>query len=306
VLLGLVADLGQALAQGQSLYLDYEAPVATCPDRVAFWNAFWVRSSKQGEQPTATLRVRITEEPEAFVGRVSIVDSVGGVVERVVSAPTCAEVSLALALISSIALHDLPMAMPPPKPSAAPVPAPVPERAPHAIQWSLGATLGIHTAVAPGVTPTLGIAASASSAHAWGSPEARIELLMTSGRTDSVGEGAAPMGEAQFNWYGGRLSGCPVQLNIATTTFGPCVLAEVGALRGKGLSSVGQVTRTGWWLAPGALLNWVWRPSPLQVRLAAGLVRPLAQDSFKFSPGPTVFRPPNLGGLAQLEVGLSF
>jgi len=138
------------------------------------------------------------------VGRVSIVDSTGGVVDRVVSAPTCAEVSLALALISSIAMHDIPTVAPVTKPSAAQKPA-LSE-----IEWSLGAVLGIHKAVAPGGAPTFGVAAGVRSPHTWASPEARVELLMTSGRTDSVGSDADPLGKAVFNWYGGRVTGCPL------------------------------------------------------------------------------------------------
>jgi hypothetical protein len=305
-LLCLVADLGQAWAQGRTLYLDYEVPGAACPDRLAFWNEFWARSAKEGEQPAATLRVRITQEPGAFVGRVSIADSMGGVVDRVVSAPTCAQVSLALALISSIALHDIPTVAPVAKPSAAPAPAAAPKPASRELELSLGASLGIHEAIAPGGASTFGVAAGVRSPHTWASPEAHIELMLTSGRSESVGSDARPLGKAEFNWYAGRFTGCPLQLSVATTTVGPCAVAEVGALRGKGVSSMGQVTKAGWWLAPGALLNWAWRPLPLQARLAAGVVRPLVQDSFMFSPGPVVFRPPNLGVVAELEVGLSF
>lgn len=308
VLLGLIVGLGQAWAQGRALYLDYEAPAAACPDRVAFWNAFWARSSKEGEQPAATLRVRITEEAGAFVGRVSIVDSMGGAVERVVSASTCAEVSLALALISSIALHDIPTVAPVTPPRVAPTPPPraAPQPAPTGVEWSLGATLGMHRAVAPGGSLSYGVAAGVRRPRTSASPEAHLELLISNSRTESVGSDPDPLGKARFDWYGGRVTGCPVQASIATITFGPCVVAELGALRGKGESSMGQVAKTGWWLAPGVLLNWAWRPLPLQVRLAGGLVRPLVRDTFRFSPGPVVFRPPNLGVVAQLELGLAF
>jgi len=300
VWLGLVANLGHASAQPHGLYLDYQAPPAACPDRTSFWNEFWARSSKEGEQPAATLRVRINEEAGAFVGRLSIVDSTGGVMDRVMSASSCAEVNLVLALVSSIALHDIPTVAPVTKPIAAPKPAS------SEIEWSLGATLGIHMAVATGGAPMFGVTAGVRSPHTWASPEARVALLMTSGRTDSVGSNADPLGKAVFNWYGGRVTGCPLQLSVATTTVGPCAVAELGALIGKGVSSMGQITKTGWWLAPGALLHWVWRPLPLQASLAAGVVRPLVRDSFRFRPGPVVFQPPSLGVIAELEVGLSF
>jgi hypothetical protein len=288
------------------LYLDYEAPPAVCPDRATFWNEFWARSSKEGEQPVATLRVRIVEQAEGFIGRISIDDSMGGVVDRVVSAPTCAEVTLALVVISSISLHDLPTAVPAASPIAPRATTAPPKPARNGVEWSLGATLGIHEAVAPSGALAMGIAAGVRSPRRWGSPEVRLELLAANSGKQAVSGAAGPYGTARFDWYGGRIAGCPLQLNVATTSFGPCAVVEVGRLTGTGVSSMGQVAGTGWWLAPGAQLNWTWRPLPLQVRLAAGAVRPVVRDSFDFSPELLVFRPPTLGLVAQLEAGVSF
>jgi hypothetical protein len=301
---GLVAGHGQVCARPQDLHLDYETSAVTCPDRAAFWNEFWARSSYAptlvAQQTAVTLRVRIIPEAGEYVGRVSIVDSTGAVVDRVVSAPTCAEVSAALALISSIALHDLPTPAPH---SQAPAVPPKPSKT---IEWSLGGSLGLHKGIGPNVTPTLGIAAGVHYPHRLGSPEARIELLTALRQSATVHSGSEQVGMAHFEWYAGRLSVCPLQLQVVTTTCGPCLVMEVGAMTGEGSSSLGQVSRTGWWLAPGALLNWSWRPKPFELRFAAGLLRPLVRDWFKFNPEPVVFRPPILGVVAQSELGWSF
>ena len=90
-------------------------------------------------------------------------------------------------------------------------------------------------------------------------------------------------------------------------TVGPCALLELGALQGEGTTNFGgPQTKTGFWFAPGGLLNGSLQADPVWLRLSAGVDRPVVRDTFKFQPTPVVFQPPNLGLLAQFELAWAF
>lgn len=155
------------------------------------------------------------------------------------------------------------------------------------------------------MVPTFGLSATFHD-RAWlGSPEFRIEGLFARRPAQLVTGGNGPL-YARLVWVASRLTACPLQLQLTSITVGPCAMLELGALHGVGRSSTGTGSNTGWWVAPGVLLNWSVQTEPVWLRLAAGAVRPLVRDSFQFSPTPEVFRPPSFAGTAEFELGWAF
>jgi hypothetical protein len=152
----------------------------------------------------------------------------------------------------------------------------------------------------------MGVSMSFTQHGGLGLTDLRIEGLLGLGSTDRVSASGTNLGDARFLWLATRSVACSFQLGRGSTSFGPCLLLELGALRGKGSSAAGERSSTGWWVAPGVGLNARLRTDPLSFRLTGGFVRPLVRDTFVFRPEPLVFRPPAVGLLAELEVSWVF
>jgi hypothetical protein len=227
------------------------------------------------------------------------VEPEGTVVEREVAGPTCVDVSAALALIAAVTLDGTHAQAR----TGLPVPA-IQKEKPRPI--AVGLVAGIYKAIAPEVVPTLGVSATYHDRTRFGSPELRIEALIARRPWQPVTGASGPVGDASFLWVASRLEACPFQAELAPITVGPCALFELGALQGKGRTPSGAGSGTGWWVAPGALLNWSVQADRVMLRLAVGAVRPLIRDYFRFSPAPDVFRPPSLGGMAEFELAWAF
>jgi hypothetical protein len=302
-LLSVIATAPGASARERGLLLGYQAP-PECPSRDHFWGQLWARSARlrwmRPDELTITVNARIFGGDSRYVGRLRLVDSVGAVVERDVAGPTCWDVGAALALITAVSLDAMPFPWLPTNP----VP-PRQEKEPKRV--SIGPTLGIHKAVAPQVVPTLGLSATYRYPYRLGSPELRFEALVSLDKERPVFVDTTRVGSARFLWMSTRWTACALQLNLANTTLGPCVLFELGRLRGSGKTQTGGTSSdTGWWLAPGAVLNWSLQADPLRVRFAGGAVRPLVRDTFKFNPDPVALRPPSLGLIAEFELAWAF
>jgi len=231
------------------------------------------------------------------------VDSAGEVLLREVGGSTCAEVSAALALIAAVSLDALPTGWQPT------LPAP-PRHKKTLKRLAIGSSLGIHEAVAPHAVPTLGLSATYRARQLVGSPEVRLEALVSLDRYQTVFDDATHtqnLGRTRFLWVSSRTTACPFQARVGPTTFGPCALVELGRLSGTGKTTLGGTkSETGWWFALGAILNWSWQADPVWVRLAAGGAVPIIRDKFRFQPEPEVFRPPSLGAIAEFELAWAF
>lgn len=248
-----------------------------------------------------TLQVQIGRAHDGYLGRVTLADAKGAQVERSVNAPTCHDVTAGLALISAVIIDALPASTL--QPSASVQQRPKERRS----EWYAGAALGVHDAVAPSAVPTVGISAGLGARDAFGAPMAMLQVLAARSQTVPVSNAEhLTMGNARFSWLAARFSGCPLHARFAATTVGPCLVVELGRLTGTGSSALGDTSKTGWWVAPGLLMNWAWQADPVWVRLSAGAVRPLVRDSFKFIPDPLVFRPPSLGVVAEFQIGWAF
>lgn len=290
-----------AAAANETFRLTYDAPWE-CPARDYFGRQLGARlrrlSLKDPGNSAMSLDVRISNVGSAYSGHIRLVDIEGALVERDVDGSTCVDVVAALALISAIALDT----------SHNHSRANVGETfKPQASHLAIGVLGGIHTAISDGVAPTLGLSATVRRRNRFGEHELRLSTLVGfNGRMQASDALGQPAGGARFLWLAARISGCPFQTRRLPVSLGGCAILEVGALRGTGLDTVGAQSRQGPWLAPGVLFNASIQTSPLTLRLAAGGVRPLIRDRFLFSPETTIFRPPSLGLVAELEVSWEF
>ncbi len=228
-------------------------------------------------------------------------DPTGAVVERDLAGSTCMDVSAALALIAAVSLDALPAHW------QRALPAP-PRQKKRPNRLAIGATMGIHNAVAPREVPMIGLSATFHDRQVRGSPEVRFEALISLDKYQPVTDAAtlATVGRARFLWVSSRSTACPLQVNLASTTLGPCAFVELGRLKGSGATSQGDRSKTGWWFAPGALLNWSLQADPVWVRLAGGAVIPVIRHTFRFEPDPLIFQTPSLGVIAQFELAWAF
>src|SRR5664280_215643 len=299
---GMVLVTPNLAAHSGQITLAYDAPWE-CPNREQFWRQLWARSTRLSQlnlsERGLAVDARITGTDSRYIGNLRLVDSAGAVVEREVAGPNCVDVSAALALITAVTL-DVSLAKPQ---TDLPVPARQ-KKSPKRI--AIGPVAGIHTAVAPGVVPTLGLSATFHDRARFGSPELRIEGLFALSPRRPVTDGNLGIGDARFLWMASRVTACPFQVEMASITIGPCALVEIGALRGEGTTAGVARSDTGWWFAPGALLNWSVQTEPVWLRLAAGAVRPFVRDSFLFFPNPEVFQPPRVGMTAEFELDWAF
>ena len=304
-LAGFALTAPSALAREAGLALTYEVP-AECPNRDSFWGQLWARSSRlQGTRAgdlAMTLGARISGANGQYVGQLLLVDSTGAVVQREVAGPTCLDVSTALALITAVTLDALPAQLP----AALSVPARQ-KKMPRRV--ALGPVVGFHTAVAPVTVPTVGLSATFHDRQRFGSPELRLEALVSLDveRHPVYDDARATIGHARFLWMSSRTTACPLQVNLASTTLGPCGVVEFGGLSGSG-SNLKRESRskTGWWFAPGALLNWSLQANPVWFRLAGGAVFPVVRDKFLFQQEPVTFQAHSLAGVAEFEVAWAF
>ncbi len=292
------ACLPSLAASPSPITLAYDAPWE-CPDRQYFWQQIGSRSKWLAQvKPAAAAIVvgaRIDRLDSHYSGHLRLIDQEGTIIERDIGGPNCVDVTSALALISAVAI-DASLG---PRRSDLDVPS----RHRKSERWSVGAVGGIHTAIQPNkVAPTLGLSLSLHERSHSILSEYRLEgLVGWSDRLHVTSES-----DARFLWLASRATACPYQIAVSSVAFGPCALFEMGALRGTGSGAHNGHSNTGWWLAPGALLNWSIQPDPLRFRLAAGLIRPLVRDRFFFSPATEIFTPPNLGLVAEVEVGWAF
>lgn len=291
----------KAVANDSPITLSYDAPWE-CPNRDQFWRQLRARSTRLSEPsagaPAIAIDARISGSYSHYSGHLRLLESNNSVVERDVAGPNCVDVSAALALITAVTLDSAPVNSPPDSSVTA-------RQKKAEKRFAVGPVAGIHKAVAPSVVPTIGLSVTYHDRTLFGSPEFRLEGLFAERKWQGV-QGVFEGGDARFLWFAARAAACPLQAQVASVTIGPCAIIELGALEGEGRTPVGTRSETGWWFAPGALLNWSVQAEPVWLRLAAGAVRPVIRDTFQFKPKPEVFQPPSLGLTAEFEVVWAF
>jgi hypothetical protein len=287
--------------------LAYQAPWE-CPDREYFWRQLRARSWRLAQIPNEpgalAVAATIANRGGRYSGHVVLRDHEGSEVQRDFGSPTCLDVTNALALAAAIAVDASLVA---PKPL---VPVPQKPKQPKAV--SVGVVGGIHGAVAPDVRFAPGVSVAWRPYHERYASEYRLEGLAAWSQRITFNESSA---SASLLWVAARANACPYQLRQATTALGPCAIVELGALRGSGANTTNAQSQTGWWFAPGALLNWSMAAAPLWIHAAAGAVFPAVRQHFviavtsaegeRLSPREA-FRAPAVGLVADIGVAWAF
>jgi hypothetical protein len=293
----------------------YRAPPA-CPDGVTFIERVRSRTphaALAGEGAAPSFVVTVTSSEGESVGRVEFAGSREEGVVRHVSGKTCDEVVSAAALITALAIEAMaapeavavptfddskgPMKEPtPPDPGAGP--------ARTAFGWGAGATVGIDGWSAPSGAYTFG---------AFGEMSGPAGLrLMRLGFRGATGSASIDERAAAFLLLGGRLSLCPVSLDLVThLEIAPCAGIELGYLGGRGKPSAALPE------ARAAAIFWSAAATELLVRWHAGQVIvlelggelgfPLVRHNFIFE-GPTqlIYEVPALGAGLRIGAALHF
>jgi hypothetical protein len=326
---GLLLTAAQAEAQAaevprRDFAVEYRAPAA-CADRASLVAAIQART----QRPTALvdeapLRFRV-ELLEGGRSTLSI-EQPEGVSQRELDAASCSEAVASVAVIAAMVLDTEPswsaLAMEPPSNEPVPSPSPAPPAAPRApsldsdglgierpraagIRLTMVAGVVWESAVAP--QPPLGGTAGIEVGRrgsGWWAPRGRAEVVATALATETLAAG-----EASFRLLAGRLSLCPVTLELARRArLVPCATFDAGVLSGQGGGSAENVTtRRMPWLAAGMTAR-------LELDLArwatlegfAGLRRLTRHDRFVFRPQSLVYEVPGWSGGVGLGLAVHF
>jgi hypothetical protein len=122
----------------------------------------------------------------------------------------------------------------------------------------------------------------------------------------ATGDGSTPFGDAEFRWYAGRLTACPIGWpESGRLTVRGCAFAEAGALRGDGSNTQNARGSTAFWLAAGPSTEIeLGVTRSLAIALEAGITVPAFHDEFVFVPDETAHQVPAVG--AWIGIGGRF
>jgi hypothetical protein len=132
--------------------------------------------------------------------------------------------------------------------------------------------------------------------------------LSLSGRWAKSRDASLAEGTAQFERIAGRLTGCPVRVDLDAWTLRPCALLELGSLQGAGSNTSRPANPAVFWAALGV----TGRAEALLFRrfvlgLAFGALFPLKRDRFYFDPtNATAHRVDPVGIVGSMEIGVRF
>lgn len=277
------------------MLLTFEAPWE-CPNRDHFWRQLRTRSTRLSEAsppiPTVRIDVRISGPFSNYHGHLTLVGPENSVVERDVSGPNCVDVTAAIALMTAVAIDGLRV--------TSPTRGSATQQQEDDARWGLGPVAGIHSSLAPAVVPMLGLSLAHHDWGGVGSPEYRLAGMFAWSGWRGVFDDNTRVGDARYFWLATRAVACPYQFRVTSVTFGPCAQVELGAIIGEGKTSQGVDSKTGLWLAPGALLNGSVNVAQVWVTVAGGAVFPFVQNAFRFRPKPEAFRTDTIALSAEL------
>ncbi len=309
----LVLGLGLTLAwlcyprpAAAAVQFEYRAP-PTCPDREVAWQALSAYSPVElapaGGDYSAAVQLEISSTEAVYAGRVRVA-LMGHVVERQVSDTRCEALVEALVLIAAIVLDQERrafIATPQTKGNGTLRISRKSLSVETPASWSVGLAVGMRISVAPTALLTPGVYVAHRRAHF--GMVGLYHASLTFGQTESL---RFDLGEAKFTWGAGRFAACPVGDLRARISYAVCGMAEVGWLRGQGLSITAANSTGGVWLAPGLGLTANIDVGPLQFGALGGAIVPLVRDRYYFSPNETVHRSNWLGWVAEMQLGWRF
>lgn len=224
--------------------VSYVAPSgAGCPDAAQFLAETRARTNRPWTGPQAfrhRFAATIVQDGMVFRGSLEVADSDGTTDLRHVRGASCAEVASALTLMIAIAADREDAAAPVATPSSS---GPRP--------WSIGASAMVSGGLAP--DPAIG-----------GAIAAQTKMAQPPGFAPTVGLMAAwldsgPLGGhdrvATFRWAAARGSACVPVASFEGFSAEPCVLAELGALRGAGRQVARRKADSAAWFSGGLALR---------------------------------------------------
>ncbi len=256
LLLLLLAKTSTAWAEDSAARLDFGAPEG-CPQKPEFAREVESRLAKgrlaQPGEMARTFHVRVKNEPDKSVAKLTFTDADGRIADREVSAATCEEAARAIALVTALAIDaraeaeqkaassEAPAFGPPPT-VVAPSPAPVrPSPDEPSARFGLGAEAGVSRGFAPGFAPRVAVLGE----YEW----ARIGISYAdSGPVD------AAEGKARYRLYAARITAWPLGVALTESmNLGLGAGLDVGAVHAAGEKSSRIVTpksTTRLWLSP--------------------------------------------------------
>lgn len=257
------------------------------------------RLARQGE-PARRVDARIVKVDDRYRGAVALDGQGGEPVVRQVEAPSCNEVTAALALIAALAIDPeaslAPQAPPPPPPppSIAPAPTPTIPQEPGSsepsnrfleVQPAVEAGFGVISGVAPRVIAggilmlELGIPREdplvlvRAGASYW--TNGQIAILRADGTANAA---------AAYSAVLARIETC-VALRVERFWAAPCATFDVGSLTVEGSENGGTITaayqESQLWAAPGPAARVGWDAvGPLTIAVDGALTFPLKRDTY--------------------------
>jgi hypothetical protein len=259
---GLTAASGQLLAQSAGPSISYSSS-AECPDERQFRDQLALHLRSAPDPLARPIAVEAQQLEQHSIARVKLVDDDGLQAVRELSAPTCAEVVTAAALVVALAIDSRPQ---PEKPPATPPPAqtkrdaqapsplmdegPAPAETPTDLFFQFGAGAVVHIVVTP--EPMLGAAGFVGLGKR---PTWDLRGTFVYAASGTVTRDARA---AEFSLLAGRLDGCGLTLvKNARFALDPCLAVELGALHSAGIENERYTAteQTTFWLAAGPLLR---------------------------------------------------
>jgi hypothetical protein len=287
IALAVLCIVSPALADPEVVELRYAAP-SGCPSRAAFEAAILERTPnvRLAAPAQRVFEVTIEAVPDGFRGALVV----NRVADKELAAPSCEDLTSALALVTALAID--PTASVAPRPATA-----APVRRPSAWSYEIDLDAMVEAGVGPGA-----LFAGAIEARSTLHDSYAIELAAIAGRDSAEHDGA----RARFTWFAARPGAC-VRGHVERVTLDACGHLEVGGVRANGAMIINQRDRTRLWLAAG------WHGNvhvPLGSRgfglLQLGASLPLVRDRYLFAPNVAIHETPGLTGWLVVGVGVRF
>lgn len=290
-------------ANPPAVEIRYHAAEA-CPDEAAFRVAL-ARRTTGASARTSRVRafdVAIEADPRGWVGRLTTQDVDGAASAREVIAPSCGEVTEAVAFFCAVAMGFDSFAIvepappPPPKRDAPPaeeIPPAKPVASSPSVTIAVGITMSaIHDVVGPDVRPGIfGFVGLGRASGSWLDPSARLGFM---GTTSDGFRGRS--GSATVSLLAARLDACPVVVRRWRLEARPCAQLQVGALVGAGSGVAGARGGSLPWIAIGPMLRAAWNViGRFSLEFEGGVSFAAATHRFYFVPSETLYESPIVG-----------
>jgi hypothetical protein len=305
---GLLWSVASKAEQPLRFHLVYRGS-ASCQQETELLTEIEKRSqnSQRIMDGSAGVSVRVSIEASAGQQLATVdIDGPDGVSQRTLAAPSCAQLTRALALILTIAIdpdarsEDVvarASATPPSLGGATPRRVAEPPAARPAPWWAVGVGVGLSGGVAPHPAFDQALSLELGRGRRAGfAAHVRLSGLHAHGSVDALA------GTADFDLLALRLASCPYRIGTRIS-LAACVSFDFGRLQGSGSQTRAERTSSAYWYGPGAFGAVTLSALPwLRVQLELGALAPLARDRFYFGPSETVHGIPALAGYGGINL----